>query len=211
MTVIRSHKLELWFSRTASSAENTGKWKKVPHLNFSLGQNSSPPVRPRPSPTHMWKLYKNMKKRKTKARKKVQATCHFHWLGSGPIMDTALVGWAHTSMQKGQKIERKASGWRSFSLAGLRSITGKVTDGRHTHTYTNQKGLEAGETKISAQPENQQLFVHLSRASHLQFNVKAFKSEKKKKRTSLKLRGCGDARSPSARIFSYTNILKSLH
>lgn len=132
-------------------------------------------------------LQQDQNKRKTKAKKKVQASCHFHWLGSGPIMDTASVGWAHTSMQKGQKIERKASGWRSFSLAGLRSITGKVTDGRRTHTYTNQKCLEAGETKISARPENQRLFVHLSRASHLQFNVKAFKSLKKKK-TSLKLR-----------------------
>lgn len=93
MSVIRSHKLRLWVSRSASSAE-TEKWRKkerTPHLNFTLGQHLS-----------LDRCYcvwvKDLQEReKTLWRKKKRtggdwypSSCHFHWLGSGPITQAQL-------------------------------------------------------------------------------------------------------------------------
>lgn len=46
----------------------------------------------------------------------------------------------HTSRHGYRKKGRKVSEWRSFSLAGPRSITAKVRDGRQTQTERSESG-----------------------------------------------------------------------
>lgn len=105
------------------------------------------------------------------------SACHFHWLGSGPIAEAQLEEKRTQAYRETERNEggRKISGWRSFSLAGHRSITGKVGEGRQTQTEKGHRG--SGSEEYFSVAWNQPLSMRLSLVSLLHHDMKVLNSK----------------------------------
>lgn len=137
MSVIRPHKLTLWLSRSATSTE-APKNKEMFHVVNTC------PLMPLCASQISYKSMKNAEAKRTGKDNIFDLSFPSDGLRSHRAQ---LRGWTHTNIQRdwqGER-ERKIRGWRSFSLARLRAITGKVRGCTHMYTNTNIQGDRQGE------------------------------------------------------------------